>query len=600
MNFYRFSIPLKLFILLLPMVSLPIAIVGYWAHQTSVNSVTQLSKEHQLSQAHEAASQIDSIFQTSIYTLGIVSQVVADFSNAFSKESNLLDSLDKSTKSTILLHHILKTSPHYLQISILDKQGDKLLGVTQENIATLSSRSHFEMYQKIFSPTFDKPVYISQIKKNRATPHYYIQLAKPIIDKSHNYIGTIVLDLDFTDIIGVVRNIKIGEQGYGFLVDKNGRTIAHPRYNPYEYDLTRYNDPRLREFVVHMLSGETGWMTFNELGEKAAAFAPVSTTGWSMAVSIPIEEFKYVANAHKQKVIQVVLVMIFLSTLVVIYISFRINRPMRSLVFATKQVAAGDLSMEIPVRSKDELGLLSESFNTMIRSLRDIQKELVASEKLISLGRLSAGVAHEIRNPLNAMKGAITYLQRRRPQDSVLMEYSGIISEEVDRLNQFVSDFLLYAKQSEPKKTSTDINELLQNVIILLQTEFANKTIRINFEPDSSLPLISVDQRQLQQVFLNVFINSMAAMGECGTLTVRTEVQSKEEDSTLTLTIHDDGTGILQKDLPYVFDPFFSTKDTGTGLGLPISLSIVENHGGKFYIDANNNKGTTVTIELLI
>lgn len=582
------------------MVSLPIAIVGYWSHQTSVDSVTQLSKEHQLSQAHEAANQIDSIFQTAIYTLGIVSRVMADFSGSPASESNLTDIPEDSPNITILLHHILKTSPHYLQISIIDAQGKILQRVTQENLPRQSGLFQDEINSILSSPSYNKPIFISQIKKRIAPPYHYIQLAQPFIDNYRNYTGAVVLDLDFTKVIQVVRNIKVGEQGYGFLVDKSGRTIAHPRYNPYEYDLTRYNDARLREFVIHMLSGETGWMTFNELGEKAAAFAPVTTTGWSMAVSIPIDEFKYVAKVHKKNVIQVVLVMIFFSTLIVIYISFRIIRPMRNLVFATKQVAAGDLSMEIPVQSKDELGILSESFNSMIRSLRDIQKELVASEKLISLGRLSAGVAHEIRNPLNAMKGAITYLQRRRTQDPMVMEYAEIISEEVDRLNQFVSDFLLYAKQSEPKKSPSDINELLQSIITLLHTEFIDKQIFVDFEPDYSLPSINVDQRQLQQVFLNVLINSIAAMDRGGRLTLTTEVQHQEADTILRINIHDDGSGIDQKDLPYVFDPFFSTKDTGTGLGLPISFSIVENHGGHFHIGTGRNKGTTVTIELPI
>lgn len=600
MNFYRFSIPLKLLILLLPMVCLPIVIVGYWSHQTSLASVTQLSKEHQLSQANEAANQINSIFQTCIYTLGIVSQVVTDFSSELVLKANFTDISDNFSKRTILLHHILNANPHYLRISIVDKQGEKLRDITQANLSAEPSPEHFDIHENLFPASTDNQIYISQIKKRITPPFYYIQLARSLIDTFGNYQGAVVLDLDFTDVIQVVRNIKIGEQGYGFLVDTNGRTVAHPRYNPYEYDLTRYNDPRLREFVIHMLSGETGWLTFNELGEKAAAFAPVTTTGWSMAVSIPIEEFKYVANVHKKNVIQVVLVMILISGVIVTYISFRIIKPMRDLVRATQNIAAGDLSMEIPVRSKDEFGVLSESFNMMIRSLRGIQKELVASEKLISLGRLSAGVAHEIRNPLNAMKGAITYLQRRRPQDSLVIEYSEIISEEVDRLNQFVSDFLLYAKQSEPKKTSTDLNELLHNVITLLKTEFAEKLIHINFNPATSLPLIKVDQRQMQQVFLNVFLNSLSAMELRGTLTVTTELQYAETERTLLLTIHDDGSGIAPNNLPYVFDPFFSTKDTGTGLGLPISLSIVENHGGSFHITADVKKGTYVTIELPI
>lgn len=597
MNIYRFSIPLKLFALLLPMVSLPIAIVGYWAHQTSVHSVTQLSREHQLSQAGEAARQIESIFQGCISTLTILGQVIADFTDSRSVEPDLTHLAEAAPKIRTLMNHFLAATTNSFQVALVDASGKTLLSVAKdagEEIDAPVLISHLPWLHS----TFNKAVYISPVKKRQGMPEYSIHLAKAFLDQDGGFKGAVVLELDFDKIIALVRDIGIGIKGYGFLVDEAGRTIAHPRYNPYEYDLTRYNDPRLREFIVHMLAGEMGWMTFNEHGEKAAAFAPVRTTGWSLAVSIPIEEFTSVAKVHKDNVVRVVVVMIVLSTMVVIFISFRLIRPMRNLVLATEQVAGGDLTKEIPVQSRDELGLLTESFNTMIRSLRDIQKELVTSEKLISLGRLSAGVAHEIRNPLNAIKGAIAYLRRRRADDALIVEYGGIIAEEVDRLNDFVSDFLLYSRQSDPKKSPININALLQSMLTLLAGQFQSKSISVDLRLDDDLPDIHADPQQLQQVFLNVLINALDAMEAGGRLIAATARGGGDKLDQILITIADDGGGIAEERLPYVFDPFFSTKDTGTGLGLPISLSIIENHRGHFRIVSRPGEGTTVIIEM--
>ena len=593
----RFSIPLKLFVLLLPMVSLPIAIVGYWAHQTSVSSVTKLSREHQLSQASEAAQQIDAIFQGGISTLALLAQVVDDYHHPPATAADRLAPGEHLVKIGILMQHILANTPNASQILQVDASGKRLVGATKEGLSADVAIQQVPNLPWIHS-SLPTRLDISPVNERQGHPRYYLHLSRPVFDEWGVFEGALVLELDFTTIIDLVREIEIGANGYGFLVDRAGRTIAHPRFNPYQYDLTRYNDPRLREFIVHMLSGETGWMTFNEEGEKAAAFAPVATTGWSLAVSIPIEEFTSMAEVHKRNVIQVVVVMILLSALVAVIVSFRVVRPMRNLVLATEQVAAGDLSKEITVHSRDELGLLSESFNTMIRSLRDIQRELVASEKLISLGRFSAGVAHEIRNPLNAMKGAIAYLQRRRADDPLVAEYTAIIAEEVDRLNQFAGDFLLYARQSAPRKTPTDINELLRSVLTLLASQLQEKTISVDFRPNDDLPLVHADPQQLQQVFLNVLINALDAMSNNGVLSITTALKEKEGSARLVITIADNGEGIGEEALSVIFDPFYSTKDTGTGLGLPISRSIIENHAGHLGIDSTPGLGTVVTIDM--
>jgi signal transduction histidine kinase len=423
----------------------------------------------------------------------------------------------------------------------------------------------------------------------------YSDNGRPIVE--------LVIDVDFDKVIELVKDIRIGNNGFAFLVDQSGRTIAHPFIKPYEYDLTKYEDPRLREFIVDIITGESGWRTYyDDFGEKAAAFAHVPATGWSLAVSIPIEEFKREAKAIRARVFELVLAILIIAGAGVGILSYQLLKPVKQLVAATEQMARGDLRQAIPVRSRDELGTLTRSFNRMVRNLRKIQTELIRSEKLISLGRLSAGVAHEIRNPLNAMKGAIVYLKKSRSEDSVIHEYTQLILEEINRLNEFVTDFLYFAKQSPPNRVPTDCNELVQNALHLLDEEFRNKGVTVSLQVDSSLPLLEIDPHQIEQVFLNLFVNAVHAMPDGGTLTVSTAVQKGVRKGIKTLKavveVKDDGVGISQEYLKSIFDPFFSTKETGTGLGLPISLGIIEGHGGTMQIVSKEDEGTTVIVEL--
>jgi signal transduction histidine kinase len=270
----------------------------------------------------------------------------------------------------------------------------------------------------------------------------------------------------------------------------------------------------------------------------------------------------------------------------------------RRLVAATERIASGDLSQEITVKSNDELGLLTQSFNHMMRNLREIQSELIRSEKLISMGRLSAGVAHEFRNPLNAMKGAIIYLQRRKPEDPLIKEYTQLMLEEIERLDLFVTEFLYFAKQSAPKPVLTNLNELIQNTLTLFDERLRQKMILVTENLHPALSSVYVDPHQMEQVLLNLVINAIDAMPQGGVLHVSSVADGADSKPKAIIRIRDNGVGIPENQLQYVFDPFYSTKDGGTGLGLPISLGIVESHGGELRIQSVEGQGTEVVIEL--
>jgi two-component system NtrC family sensor kinase len=585
-----FSVTLKLLIFILPLVCIPTVIVGYLSYDASVERVARLSREEQMLRAEAAANEINRIFQTCAMDLETITwlPMIREYYAKRNSEEQV---------EAFLRDYVLR-SQYYDEIQLFDHHGDELLSVRTGGKPEASASHKGMASLATVRWTSEKILNISEITFSPLHQGLVIYLSREVPDPSQGLIGEVVITINFDKIIALVLEVKVGEQGYAFMVDKQGRTIAHPFYKPYEYNLSKYPDPRLREFVVDMLMGEAGWKTYYHLGEKAAAYAPIPSMNWSLAVTIPIEEFKKEANAIRRTVVQVVAATVLLTGLVVGILSYNLLRPVRRLAAATERIASGDLSQEITVKSSDELGLLTRSFNRMIRNLRETQNELIRSEKLISLGRLSAGVAHEIRNPLNAMKGAIIYLQRRKPGDPLIEEYTQLMLEEIERLDLFVTEFLYFAKQSAPRPVLTHLNELIQNTLTLFDERLRQRRIEVRRNLDPALAPVYVDPHQMEQVLLNLVINAIDAMPQGGELDVSSELNGSVDNPKAIIRIRDSGIGIPENQLRSVFDPFYSTKEGGTGLGLPISLGIVESHGGELRIKSTEGQGTEAVIEL--
>ena len=428
---------------------------------------------------------------------------------------------------------------------------------------------------------------------------YIVHCSKAFFTGWQEFAGVVVIDVDFKKVAQFLRDIRVGEESYSFLIDNKGNSLFHPRFGPYEYDINKSTDPSLIHLAKNMAAGETGWEEYTFQGQrKVAAFAPIATMNWSMAVTIPIEEFGREARAIRTKVIQLVVATLLVTLLGAFVLSYNLLRPVRRLVTATNRLAGGDLNQAIPVKSSDELGDLTRSFNRMVNNLSLIQKELVRSEKLISLGRMSAGIAHEIRNPLNAMKGAMVHLGQKWGHEPLIRQYTQLVAEEIDRLDRVVSEFLYFAKQAPPKLEPVDINRIILGTQDLLAGETLEKGITFRNLLAPSLPPVPLDTHQIEQVLLNIFINAMDSLREGGEIEVGTLVLEIDGTNKLLVVVKDGGTGISDKNLPNVFDPFFTTKEDGTGLGLPLSLGIIEAHGGTIHIDSRSGRGTQVTITL--
>jgi two-component system NtrC family sensor kinase len=295
------------------------------------------------------------------------------------------------------------------------------------------------------------------------------------------------------------------------------------------------------------------------------------------------------------------------------FLADRFMKPVNRLIKASEQVSQGNLSIEIGPLSKDEIGVLQKTFNDMIVALeeRDIQSRaeseirLLQSEKQASIGRLAAGVAHEINNPLT---GVLTYshmlLRRKDLSDDIRADLE-TIAKATDRVRKIVKGLLDFSRQTKLNPESTNVNELVNSAINLLQNQALVRGINLKFMPAENLPMLILDPSQLQSVIMNIIINAFDATNSGGTITVSTGIgliTQRGEQKGVEILISDTGCGIAPENLDKLFDPFFTTKEVGqgTGLGLAVSYGIIERHGGTIIVQSEVGTGSTFTIWLPI
>jgi two-component system NtrC family sensor kinase len=315
-----------------------------------------------------------------------------------------------------------------------------------------------------------------------------------------------------------------------------------------------------------------------------------------------------------------------LLLLVILYFSTtRIINPLQKMVVATQEIAKGDLSHEVKVNSKDEIGFLADSFNRMTANLKSANEKLIEwgktlekkveertkeltkmhsqlmqSEKLASLGKLSASIAHEINNPLGGILIYSHLLLEDTDENSLHYENLKKIVRETTRCKDIVKGLLEFARPKESEKSLININEVLEKSLSIMEGQELFQNIHLKKTYASALPKIVADSAQLQQVFMNIILNAAEAMNGNGVLTINSSLS--EEGSYIEVEFSDTGPGIKEEDKKRLFEPFFSTKDSGkgTGLGLAISYSIVQKHQGTIEVKSEIGKGSTFTVKLPI
>ena len=276
-----------------------------------------------------------------------------------------------------------------------------------------------------------------------------------------------------------------------------------------------------------------------------------------------------------------------------------ISKPIKKLVKSAKAISQGNLDLKVDVTSRDEVGVLTEAFRNMAEKLNTHINELIRAEKLAVMGKIAASIAHEVRNPLDAIKGSAEYLQKKYHEDGTITRFTTIIKDEINEVAKFLDEYLQFARPATPRFTPTNINSVLDETLHLAENLIEQNRIKVNKELETDLPLLMADSKQMKQVFMNIILNSIEAMPSGGVLGIHTFKELLNgELKDVAVEFSDTGKGISRDKVEKIFEPFYTTKEEGSGLGLSISQGIIERHKGKIVVESEEGKGSTLRIIL--
>jgi signal transduction histidine kinase len=294
-------------------------------------------------------------------------------------------------------------------------------------------------------------------------------------------------------------------------------------------------------------------------------------------------------------------VLVILLVLLLVFMTRQIVAPLNRIMLATRRIADGNLTPITPTRRyHDEFSELAGAVNYMMRELVRRQQLLVQTHKLQAIGTLTAGVAHELNNPINNLMLTADMLQEDYADlsDEDRLDMVNDLVHESERARDIVRNLLNFARKSEVDLQALDVEQLVGETLQLASNQIKLHDVKVRGEVEEQLPPVHGDRQQLTQVFLNLVLNALDSMGKGGVITI--SVQKSEDRGAVEIAFSDTGTGISQRHLAHIFDPFFSTKKTGkgTGLGLSVSLGIVKQHGGDIRVESAEGEGTTFTVSL--
>jgi len=376
-------------------------------------------------------------------------------------------------------------------------------------------------------------------------------------------------------------------------------------------------DPNRRDLFITARLGET--LGAGTVQKTYNLIVPIVVGNQRMGyalISMVLDDFAQISRFNFIKRLIVTVLVFGVGIVASLILSWKYATPSDRVVQAARRVAQGDLRETLPVERQDEIGQLTESFNDMVAKLRankELESRLHQAERLSSIGQLASGIAHEIRNPLNFINLSIDHLQSRFPptDPGAREEFAYLVSAvktEIHRLDTMITSFLTYGKPLKLEPRPCDLPPLLDDVSRMAGGKAKEQGIEIERGYPPELPRVLVDGEQIKNSFVNVLVNAFQAMPQGGRLSIAACQVSGADPSSgsplssngrwVEVSFRDTGCGIASDDLPRVFEPYFTTKEVGIGLGLALTKKIVEEHGGSIALNSALGEGTTVRIRL--
>jgi signal transduction histidine kinase len=402
----------------------------------------------------------------------------------------------------------------------------------------------------------------------------------------------------------IIRHILVVDAAERVFDSTDERDIGQP-FKQIAEDAPRFTLGDLKGDVDEIGNKQSRTLYFSiTTSAKDPATGEDVSTKRNIYVIISMNRLQQIKEAGEQTRLIVFVLLGLLLIVAIAVFSKRFTRPITDLSQAARQVTKGELDFHVPVSGPVEVSALSKTFNEMLvglRSKRDLEEQLQRAERSAVVGRLASGIAHEIRNPLNFINLSIDHLREAfaPKEESLRAPYTHIlttIKDELARLNRLVSDFLSYGRPAKLKIREIDARSLIEEVRDLVNAQAEQQGVKVGIGQNyNGSTKLRADAEQIKTCFSNLMINAIQAMPGGGSL----NVSLWPNNSHLEIEFADTGVGIAPEALEQIFEPYYSTKDTGIGLGLPLTKKIVEEHGGQIEVESAPGRGTTFRVTLL-
>ncbi|MDP8229714.1 MAG: ATP-binding protein [Candidatus Gorgyraea atricola] len=482
----------------------------------------------------------------------------------------------------------------------------------------------------------DKGLFIRDVKYDESADLYSTDIAVRVEDSNGDFIGVIKVVLNIEEAINIIKSVAPSEQyrsRYFKLVNKNGRLV---HFTGEKKNISFFKDISNQEFFKGM-KGDKGFFIESEHSEGKRLFAYAHSRGyrdfkglgWILIVEHETGEIFASVIRLRNAMLATSFILTILAVLIGALISRSILKPLRKLMHATINIGKGNLDTKVEIKSKDEIAALAIAFNSMTENLKrtttsiydlnreiaerkkaesdlnkayerlkETQDQLIQAEKMAAMGTLSAGMAHEINNPLMGVMLLAGDLASEKKKKSKEYKALSQIEGGLKRISGVVSKLLVFSRKEELVLKKEDINDVIESAIPFVFHEFKINKIELVKNYGKDLPGVDVSVNALQQVILNLLLNAKDAVLDLKSKKI--SIESYLENDMVKVKIKDKGQGIKKEHLKKIFDPFFTTKPIGRGLGMGMSIvkNIMDQHRGKIEIYSEEKKGTEAVLSL--
>jgi signal transduction histidine kinase len=492
----------------------------------------------------------------------------------------------------------------YEFIAIIDKEGNYLS--IDGDKGNISDRDYYHEVMNSGDTVISKPL----ISKD--TGNYVIVVSAPIKDDNGEIIGLVGIDVNLSVITDIINEEKIGNGGYAYMLNKEGTVVAHPdKEYIYKFNLLNEKNKDVVDLGKKMINGESGIQYYEHKGiEKIASYMPIESTEWSIAMSANYdEETKSIVMLRNFMLLMgsgiLALILILLN-----YGTDNLVKPINNLKRNMEKATKGDLSVQCDVSSDDEIGVLATSFNKLIKENKRLLEETIEYDRLKT--EFFSNISHELKTPLNMIFSTIQLLPLYLKNDNEKLEITKInkhistMKQNCYRLLRLVDNLIDITKIDsgfgELNLQNKNIVEVVENITLSTVEYAQNKSRTIIFDTDVEEKIMAFDPEKMERIILNLISNAVKFTKPNDEI----KVNIYDGVDNIKISVEDTGIGIQKDQQEMIFERFrqvdhlLSRRHEGSGIGLSLTKSLIEMHGGKISVNSEYGKGTEFIIELPI